>query len=203
MDEQLPTVSGKPSRVSRWARRLRGKRRRLALAGAVALVLLGGSIALVVVLSGGSSSPTVNGPVASPIKPVALSAAGLATLAKAVHQPVYWAGPQKGYLYELTRTANRNVYIRYLPPGVDAGAKGAKYLIVATYPFPAAFEALKKVAAGRGVKIPGGGLALVDKSYPKSVHLAFPDVDYQVEVFDPSPARALEVATSGHVRPAG
>jgi len=201
MDERMTTVPGESSRQSQPAGRL-GGRGRIALTAAIALAVLGASIGLVVVLSHSSSSTTV-GPTTPPVAPVALSAGGLATLARAVGQPMYWAGPQKGYLYELTRTANRNIYIRYLPPGVDVGAKGAKYLIVATYPFPGAFEALKKVAAGQGVQIPGGGLAVVDKSYPKSVHMAFPNVDYQVEVFDPSPARALEVATSGRVRPAG
>jgi hypothetical protein len=62
---------------------------------------------------------------------------------------------------------------------------------------------LEKVEGGRGIQVPGGGLALVDEKYPKSVHLAFPNVNYQVEVFDPSPKRALAVATSGQVRPAG
>ena len=43
-------------------------------------------------------------------------------------------------------------------------------------------------------------MALVDESYPNSVHVAYPGVDYQVEVYDPSPARAREVATSGLVQ---
>jgi hypothetical protein len=126
----------------------------------------------------------------------------LSKLARLVGQPIYWAGPRRHYLYELERKSNRNVYIRYLPPGVDAGA-GGQYTTIATYPFAGAFGALERVAAGRGIQIPGGGLAVVDETHSTSVHLAFPNVDYQVEVYDPSPARARAVATSGRVRPAG
>jgi hypothetical protein len=138
----------------------------------------------------------------APTAPVALSASGLKTLAGVVGQPIYWAGPRKHYFYELKRTANRNVYIRYLPPGVNAGAPGHRYTIIATYPFPNGLAALKRVAGGRGIDLPGGGIALVDEKHPTLVHLAFPKVDYQVEVYDPSPARALALVTSGRVRPA-
>jgi hypothetical protein len=59
------------------------------------------------------------------------------------------------------------------------------------------------VANGKGIEIPGGGLALVHEGYRKSVHLAYPGVDYQVEVYDPSPRVARRVAVSGKVRPVG
>jgi hypothetical protein len=44
---------------------------------------------------------------------------------------------------------------------------------------------------------------VVDKTYTKSVHVAYPGVAYQVEVYDPSPATARTVAVSGDVRPVG
>jgi hypothetical protein len=201
MNEELTPVPDEPSRRAPLFGRVR-ESRRATLAAVIALALVAGVIAWAVVSQTGDSSND-NGTVATPVEPVALSASGLGTLARASGQPIYWAGPRKGYLYELTRTANRNVYVRYLPPGVNAGDKRTNYLIVATYPFPGAFEALQKVAGSGGVQIPGGGLALVDQKDPKSVHVAFPNVDYQVEVFDPSPARALAVATSGQVRLAG
>lgn len=141
------------------------------------------------------------GPIATGIKPAGLSARGLKALAGVVGQPIYWAGPRAGYLYELSRTTNGSVYIRYLPPGFEPGAEEGKLLIVATYPLSRALDALKKVSGGRGIDIPGGGLALVSEDNPKSVHVAFPKVDYQIEVFDPAPGRALEAASSGQVRP--
>jgi hypothetical protein len=148
----------------------------------------------------GSSSPT-NGPVvAARIAPVALNVSGLRTLLGSVKQPVYWIGPKQNVLYELTRTTNGNVYIRYLPADVKAGAEEGKHLIVATYPFPGAFEALKKVAGARAVDVPGGGIASVSANR-KSVNIAYPTVAYQLEVFDPKPGRALEIATAGQLRP--
>jgi hypothetical protein len=201
VSEQLTSATGESPRPPEPARRL-SPRRRVGLGAVIALALAGG-VVLAWVIVGPNSSSTTRGPVAVPIQPVALSASALGTLARTVDQPIYWAGPRRHYLYELKRTADRKVYIRYLPPGVDAGARGSEYLIIATYPFPGAFAALKKVADGRGIQLPAGGLALVDEKHPTSVHLAFPNVDYQVEVYDPSQARARAVASSGQIRPAG
>jgi len=148
-----------------------------------------------------SPTQTTSGPVAKAIAPIALTASGLRTLAQAVDQPIYWAGPKQGYKYELTRTTTGRVYVRYLPRGVKAGAPESKYLIVATYPFPNALAALKAVADHGAIALAGGAIAVVDKAYPKSVHLAYPGVQYQVEVYDPSPARARRVAASGGIQP--
>ena len=91
--------------------------------------------------------------------------------------------------------------VRYLPPGVKVGSKQASYLIVATYPFHDPVEALEKLTDGDLLEVPGGGSAMVDQSHPESVYLAFPGTDEQIEIFDPSPQRALAVAQSGAVRP--
>ena len=87
--------------------------------------------------------------VAKPIAPVGLSAKGLRTLSATVGQPIYWAGPKPGYLYELTRTSNGSVFIRYLPPGAKVGSKQAIYLIIATYPYRGALQALRACRASR------------------------------------------------------
>ena len=78
---------------------------------------------------------------------------------------------------------------------------GSKFLIVATYPFPHAFATLKGLAKKQGgaIKLADGGIALVDQAYPKSIHIAYPGSDYQVEVFSPSPARTRQVVVSGQV----
>jgi hypothetical protein len=171
------------------------------VSAAIAIAIAAVAITWAVVWRGGSS-PGPNGPTsASSIKPVALNAPGLRALARVVPQPIFWAGPKKHYLYELTRQTNGNVYIRYLPPGVNAGAPGAKYLVIATYPFKGAFAGLKAVSHGKQIKIGGGGIALVDPSYPKSIHLAYPGFNYEIEIYDPSPAEARAVALSGAVVP--
>ncbi len=176
---------------------------RVRLGAAVALAVAAGLIAWAVIGSGGNSSPGTqrSTPAVAGTGPVAVSPSGLRTMSSTLKQPIYWAGARRGYTYELTRTSDAKIFVRYLPPGVKVGAKGANYLIVATYPFPNALNGLKAVSKGRTIPISGNGIAVVDGSYPKSVHLAFPGVDYQVEVYDPKPATALSVATSGDVRP--
>lgn len=147
-----------------------------------------------------TTSPTTTS-AARPIAPVGLSASGLRTLTASIAQPIYWAGPKPGYLYELTRTSTGKIFVRYLPKGARVGSKQSIYLIVATYPFRNAFKALNDLTGQPQLKIPGGGVAIVDKSHPESVHLAFPGVNNQIEIFDPSPSRSLAVARSGDVRP--
>jgi hypothetical protein len=210
MDEELQAQSRDPSARRSQKRLLHSPRVRL---GAVlALAVAAGLIAWLVVDSGGSSStpkPAATRPTTKPkpagtfthIGPVNLSADGLKTLSGQFDEPVYWAGPKPGYQYELTRTTDGKVYVRYLPRGVKAGDKRSSFLIVATYPFANALEALKGVAKGKGTTLPGGGFALPDARYAKSVHLAFPGAAYQIEVYDPSPRRSLQVALSGNVEP--
>lgn len=134
-------------------------------------------------------------------EPIGLSSAELRSTAEALGQPVYWAGPRPGFTYEYNETADGRIFVRYLPPGVDVGDSRADFTVVATYPFPNALAALREVSGGQTIALPGGGVAAVDGTYPKSVHLAFPGVEYQVEVYDPSPRRARAVATSGAVAP--
>lgn len=138
-------------------------------------------------------------------EPVAATVGGIRSLARSLGHPVYWIGPRPGYKYELTHTPQGNVYIRYLPPGEQVGGSQT-YVTVATYPFKGALAALQGLAKQKDqlkIDLPGGGLAVVNKSYPKSIHLAFPGSDYQVEVFSPSPARVRNLVSSGRVEAIG
>jgi hypothetical protein len=174
------------------------------LLGAAVAAIAALAVALVAWLaSRADSSPTTTRPFAAVIKPVNLSESGLRTLAGAADQPIYWAGPLDGFIYELRRKANGDVLLRYLPAGTAVGAPDGSYLTVATYPYADALAAMRRVEDGRGIATAGGGLALVDRSPSKSVHLAYPGVDYEAEVYDPSPERALELATSGQIQPVG
>ena len=135
--------------------------------------------------------------------PVAISPAGLRTLQRAIGHPIYWAGRRPGSTYEVTQKRDGTIYVRYLPRGLEVGDTRDDFLIVVTYPYPNALQALRRVEDGKGISVPGGGLALVAEGYERSVHLAYPKVNYQIEVYDPSPEVALQVATSGQVRPVG
>jgi hypothetical protein len=133
--------------------------------------------------------------------PVAASVAGLRRLARKIGHPIYWAGPKTGYSYELTERRDGAIFVRYLPPGVRGGDPRNDLLIIATYPYANALAALRRVTNGKGIKVPGGGLALVHEGYPQSVHLAYPRMDFQVEVYDSSPRISRQVAVSGRVEP--
>jgi hypothetical protein len=152
------------------------------------------------------------GPILTPghaaaIGPIGLSADELMAEAKAIETPIYWAGPVDGDSYELTRTTQGYLYIRYLPHGTPVGATGSKFLIVATYPRTGASGALKdwqKEKTGSGtIAGPDGSIVFVDPSDAKTVVVAFPNVDYEIEIYAPGHGQALAIAESGKIRPVG
>lgn len=136
---------------------------------------------------------------------VAVSAQGLRTIANALRQPIYWAGPRPGMTYELTHTTDGRIYVRYLPHGVPVGAS-TPYLTVGTYPDRNAFGGTSKVAHARGsvlVPVGGGAVAFYSTGHPTSVYLAWPGVSYQVEVYSPSAGQARQLVRQGLIRAVG
>ena len=187
-----PTGTSTTARASSRSRR---RRPRIRLGAVVALLLLAGLIVWLVARGAGTSSSDNT----EKTKPVAVSAAGLATLASALRSPIYWAGPKADSTYELTKTAAGRVYVRYLPKGVDVGADDP-YLTIGTYPFNGAYNATSNLAKGpNAVRVPvgGGGVAFYSKDMPTSVYVAYPGSDFQIEVYDPSPAAAPPAARIG------
>src|SRR3954469_12484664 len=133
-----------------------------------------------------------------------VSARELARLPATVGHQVYWAGPKRGFTYELTRTRDDRIYIRYLPAGVAIGSNQPKYLTVGTYPSEDALAAVRGLAKRlrvKAIRLKGGGAAIQDAKHPTSVYLGYPKSAYQVEVYDPSPARALQLVLSGKIAP--
>jgi hypothetical protein len=128
-------------------------------------------------------------------RPSAVYPEPLALLAKRLGRPLYWAGRRRGARYELTRTPDGHVYVRYLPEGAKAGSS-RPYLTVGTYPLANAYATTEAAAKRPGsvrIDVPGG-VGFYSESRPSSVYIAFRGVSEQVEVFDPSSARAREVA---------
>lgn len=135
----------------------------------------------------------------------AATVAGLKSAAKTLGHPIYWLGPKQGLKYELTQPSNGSVYVRYLPAAVAVGSS-QPYLTVATYPYPGAFAALQALSKQKGtktLKLAGGGIAIINSSDTKSAHLAFPGSNYEIEVFDPSPAVVRHLVSSGQVKSIG
>jgi hypothetical protein len=103
----------------------------------------------------------------------------------------------------MTQTAQRQILLRYLPAGTKAGASGA-YLTVGTYPMRHAFAITGRLAkqAGNARLLVGGGAIAVTAATGasrKSVYVAYPGVDYQIEVFDPKPGEAQKLVASGQL----
>jgi hypothetical protein len=135
--------------------------------------------------------------------PVALSATGVRTLAGAFSQPIYWAGARRGYMYALRQTSDGKVYVRYLPPGVRVD-DARSLLVVATYRLHDALAAINEEGQEEDavrIRLPAGGLAYYRVGFATNIFLAYPGMDYKVEVFDPSPQRARRLVSSGQITP--
>ena len=135
--------------------------------------------------------------------PVVLGARELRAQAAAFGQAVWWAGPLTGRRYELSRSKTGNVLVRYLPRGVRAGDRRA-FPTVGTYPVANAFATSVELAGKPGFvgrKLSGGGFAYYRETRPTSVYVVYPDLEYEIEVFDPSPARARGLVAGGRIRP--
>lgn len=166
---------------------------------AIATVIAAAIVAWLLVGNNGSSKP-----VSAAVGPVLVSAAQLTSEAKSLGRPIYWAGPRDNWSYELTVTNGGRAYVRYLPRGAAAGDPRSSFLTVGTYPGVAAYRNLKKVSTGPAVHsnlLPHDGLLVAPKRLPKSVYLAYPNADYQVEVYDASAGAARRLALNGLIRP--
>jgi hypothetical protein len=136
----------------------------------------------------------------------AVSQSQLQALPGQAGHDVFWAGAQRGYTYELTQTSKGNIYIRYLPAGVEPNDPRPNFLTVGTYPRAGAYGVIKKVGRNPGSEVrqlAGGGIAVRSSTKPTSVFIAYPGKDFEVEVYDPSPSRALRLAVAGKISPLG
>jgi hypothetical protein len=141
------------------------------------------------------------GTIAGTVEPSVVTEAQLRAFAAGEEGPVYWAGPRTGMRYELTRTADGRIYVRYLPVGVEAGSSDPNNLTVGTYPQQDALQTLRQTAARRGGRtfaVAGGGTGAQLPSNPDSVYVAYPGGAVQVELFDPQGA-AKTLARSGAI----
>ena len=137
---------------------------------------------------------------------VAATESDISDVAQKNGQPIYWAGNEPGTTdLELTQTADGNVYVRYLTGNADIGTPKPSYLTVGTYPFENAIHALNTIAKEPRAKtfhVPDGGFAVQNSSSPTSVYLAYPDEEgFEIEVYDPDPAKALNLVKSGEIKP--
>jgi hypothetical protein len=189
------------SNLSGWARRPDVR-----IGAVVAVAIAVAFVVWLLVRGGDSNSSSGQTQTVPAISPVAAKPDRLRSLSVEIGRPIYWAGPLSNTTYELTRTSQDRIYVRYLPHDVRVGTKRADYTIVGTYPVSNAYDVLKTLAKKEGESsftAPNGGIAVYDTSRSTNVYLAFPGSNVQIEVFDPSASRARALVTSGQVVPVG
>lgn len=116
--------------------------------------------------------------------------------------PIYWAGEQEGAELELSRPGGGRTYVRYLTDGAEAGDPRPDFLTVGTYVKADPVGALRRLSREAGgvlAKAPGNATVYFDRTQPRSVYLAYPGVDAQIEVYDPDFERALQIVNSGQI----
>lgn len=110
----------------------------------------------------------------------------------------YWAGPQEGANFSLTVTADKQVFIKYLPGGKGLSDANPSYRIIATYPEPAAFD-ITRAAGTKSNAVAfvnnDGAAVYYDKAKANNIYLAYSGINYSVEIFDPNADTALTLAT--------
>jgi hypothetical protein len=174
----------------------------LPILGALAVALVAGLLVWVLVIRDGENGIAPQAGEA----PALVSEDDLRAIADELDQPIYWAGRIDGTQLELTRTDDDHTYVRYLSEDAEAGTPDPGFLTVGTYRFEDAERALEEVAEREGAMVVEGdaGRAVVtSEETPTSAYFSSPDGRFQVEVYDPDPARAIELASSGRVRPIG
>src|SRR5262245_34937148 len=163
-----PSQPSTPPR--RAARPESGGVRRLRVGAVIAIVVVVAFVAWLIFRDGDDNGNTSQGP-----NSTAASVPQLRSLSQETGQPLNWAGRRAGYTYELTRTTDGNIYVRYLPPGTPVGAQQPDYLTIGTYPRRRAQRGLKRIARRQGsvsFTLPDGGFAVYSRQRPHSVYIA-------------------------------
>ena len=129
---------------------------------------------------------------------VALTESELIDAVKKLGVDVYWAGPVNGAKYTLAVPAEGQAYVRYLPNGDGLTDTQPNYVVIATYTTTDAFRATQ--AAGNqsnGVTFINaeGAAVYYNKDTPTNVYVAYPNLNYQIEVFNPIAKTALDIAS--------
>jgi len=190
----------------RWQRSKDGsgpetlKRRNALLGVGLAIVV---AVALAVwALADDNGSDESSEPAAA-TEPEIVSVKALRASAAAHATPVYWVGASAGTKLELSRPSPEQTYVRYLTGDAEAG-DSRKFLTVGSYTYAdpaAALRARGSEPGGVNATAPGGGVVYFDQADPKSVYLAYPGIEVEIEVFAPEFKEALQLVTDGRVVP--
>jgi hypothetical protein len=153
--------------------------------------------------SNNTSAPPTTTTAVPGTKAEVVSAGRLRALAAAAGRSIYWAGPRPGTRLEYTQKTDGTTYVRYLTGSAAAGAPGANYVVIATYPQPNALTRVKRTAEQRHYSIanlPGGAIAVTKPGRPENMYVVYPGRAYQIEVYSPRPAETRAIVFGGAVQ---
>ena len=130
---------------------------------------------------------------------VALTEAGLRSAIKTDGESIYWGGPMSGALYAFKHITIGQNFVRYLPNGTGIADVQQNYRVIATYQDAKAFQTMQaagKLSTGVSLTNPDGSLIYYAKASPTHVYLAYKNLAFQIEIFDPTPGVSLKLATT-------
>lgn len=168
--------------------------------GALAAVIV---VALIVWVALESGDSTGDEPARAGSGAGIVSATSLRETAAASETPIYWVGPPAGSRLELSRSSPDRTYVRYLTGGAAAGDP-RPFLTVGSYRIAGATAALRRQGKRDGgvlATAPEGGVVYFSRNRPKSVYLAYPGENIEIEVFAPAFQQALQLVTAGRIVP--
>jgi hypothetical protein len=188
-DEALPTAETK-----NW----RPAPRELLLVLATAVITVALTLIVVNTFSFGGGSTAGPAFTQKTSGQLAMTEAELKEAVRTLGVPVYWSGPQQGSLYSLDSRIDGQIFVRYLPDEESASDTTPRFRVIATYTLEDAVEATKaagQLENGIGFTNADGAAVYYNRLTPTNVYIAFERSKQQIEIFDPAPGVALELAT--------
>jgi len=207
--EGTPSAEKKPAKPKNAGEGADEQRRKLLRWGVVGLAVVVALVAWIATRDGGDDASSESTPAAAAeaVPPRIVDADELGEVSAELDQPVYWAGPIEGRELQLTELGGSGgVQIAYVPEGTEAGKGKPGVLTIGSYPLPDPEAAVQGFAERKGstVREASDGREVVSSAEaPSSVYFAAADNSVQVEVYDPSAGKAMALALSGKVEPAG
>jgi len=130
---------------------------------------------------------------------VCLTEEELKSLIKENGIQAYWTGPLKDAKYSLNASVTGQVFIRYVPSGAQCDDVRPNFRVIATYAETDAFattQAAGATADGVSLLNADGSIVYFNRNNPTNIYVAFPGIDYQIEIYDPNPKDAVTAATT-------
>lgn len=130
---------------------------------------------------------------------VCLTESELKSIIRENNIQAYWTGPIKDATYSLNSSTAGQVFIRYVPKGEECDDVRPNFRVIATYEEVDAFattESAGTTADGVSLLNTDGSIVYFNKNVPTNIYVAYPGINYQIEIYDPDPKEAVSLATT-------